>query len=80
MPTNTATGRIRMYRQGLGDCFLLRFPRAGGQPFHLVIDSGVIMGTADPDIRMTEVAEDIKRETGGKIDVLIVTHEHWDHV
>ena len=80
MPTNTTTGRIRMYRQGLGDCFLLRFPRANGQPFHLVIDSGVIMGTAQPDIRMTEVAEDIKRETGGKIDVLVVTHEHWDHV
>lgn len=82
MPTNTTTGRVRvrMYRQGLGDCFLLRFPRANGQPFHLVIDSGVIMGTSEPGIRMSEVAEDIKRETGGKIDALVVTHEHWDHV
>lgn len=82
MPTDASTGRvrIRMYRHGLGDCFLLRFPRPNGQPFHLVIDSGVIMGTAEPDIRMAEVAEDIKNETGGKIDALVVTHEHWDHV
>ena len=80
-PKTAASGiRVRMYRQGLGDCFLLRFPRANGKPFHLVIDSGVIKGTSDPAIRMREVAEDIKRETGGKIDALIVTHEHWDHV
>ena len=23
---------------------------------------------------------DIEAETGGRIDVLVVTHEHWDHV
>jgi len=72
--------RIRMYRQGLGDCFLLRFPGPGGKSFHLVIDSGVIKGTQNPSIKMREVAEDIERETGGKIDALVVTHEHWDHV
>jgi hypothetical protein len=69
-----------MYRQGLGDCFLLRFPRANGGPFHVVIDSGVIKGTKNPSVIMREVAEDIERETGGVIDVLVVTHEHWDHV
>ena len=72
--------RVRMYRHGLGDCFLLRFPRPDGKPFHLVIDSGVIKGTQDPTVRMREVAEDIERETGGTIDALVVTHEHWDHV
>lgn len=86
MPTNNATNsaakpvRIRMYRQGLGDCFLLRFPRATGQPFHLVIDSGVIKGTANSGAKMSEIARDIERETNGKIDALVVTHEHWDHV
>lgn len=78
---STASGvRVRMYRHGLGDCFLLRFPRTNGKPFHVVIDSGVLKGTSDPKIRMREVAEDIRSETGGKIDALIVTHEHWDHV
>ncbi len=72
--------RVRMYRQGLGDCFLLRFPRPRGRPFHVVIDSGVILGTPGSADRMRAVAEDIERETGGEIDVLVVTHEHWDHV
>jgi hypothetical protein len=69
-----------MYRQGLGDCFLLRFPRASGGPLHMVIDSGVLKGTPGSKARMTEVARDIAKETGGKLDLLVVTHEHWDHV
>jgi hypothetical protein len=69
-----------MYRQGLGDCFLLRFPGLAGKPFHMLIDSGVIKGTSEPSVIMREVAQDIQNETGGKIDVLVVTHEHWDHV
>jgi hypothetical protein len=72
--------RIRMYRQGLGDCFLIRFPRKNGTPFHMVIDSGVLKGTADAKAMMSDVARDIASETSGKIDLLAVTHEHWDHV
>ena len=41
------TVRVRMYRQGLGDCFLLSFPRPGGES-HVLIDCGVLDGTADP--------------------------------
>jgi hypothetical protein len=69
-----------MYRQGLGDCFLLRFRGRSGQPFHVVIDSGVLLGTPNAALRMREVAEDIERETSGRIDVLVLTHEHWDHL
>jgi hypothetical protein len=72
--------RIRMYRQGLGDCFLLRFPRPNERPLHMLIDSGVLKGTADAKARMAEVARDVAQETGGKLDLLVVTHEHWDHV
>jgi beta-lactamase superfamily II metal-dependent hydrolase len=83
MPTSKPTldnrVRVRMYRHGLGDCFLLRFPKKDSY-FHIVIDSGVLLGTKDSAARMIEVAEDIKQETGGEIDVLVVTHEHWDHV
>lgn len=83
MPTATTRKKarvtIRMYRQGLGDCFLLSFPKKSGE-FHLLIDCGVIMGTAKPEATMTQVARDLEMRTKGKIDLLVATHEHWDHL
>ncbi|MSR58230.1 MAG: hypothetical protein EXS05_11205 [Planctomycetaceae bacterium] len=79
-----ATGQVtvRMYCQGLGDCFLLSFPAADGgtRPIYVMIDCGVIIGTSDATEKMTLVVEDIVATTKGTIDLLIVTHEHWDHV
>jgi Metallo-beta-lactamase superfamily len=72
--------RIRIYRQGLGDCFLLSFPRGRGTHTHMLIDCGVVLGTGEPGAVMTQVAEDVKATTGGKLDVLVITHEHWDHL
>lgn len=71
---------VRMYRQGLGDCFLLGLPKKDGTPFYLLIDCGVIVGTKDPEPKMKAVVKDIIDTTGGFVDVLVVTHEHWDHV
>lgn len=71
--------RIRMYRHGLGDCFLLSFPK-GGKFVHVMIDCGIVLGTSEPETVMTKVAKDIKTATGGKVDVLVITHEHWDHL
>lgn len=71
---------IRMYRQGLGDCFLLTFPRKGRDPYRVVIDCGVILGQPDATRIIREVVEDIILTTGGHIDLLVATHEHWDHV
>src|SRR5262249_15351749 len=72
--------RIRMYRQGLGDCFLLTIPGTSGKPFYVVIDCGVILGTQDADKKMNEVVEHIIQTTGGHIHLLAATHEHWDHI
>jgi hypothetical protein len=72
--------RIRMYRHGLGDCFLLSFPVTDKQPVHFMIDCGVVLGTTEPGPVMTKVAEDIKKTTGGEVDLLAITHEHWDHL
>jgi beta-lactamase superfamily II metal-dependent hydrolase len=72
--------RIRMYKQGLGDCFLLTFPKTGGGEAHVLIDCGVLQGTGDARQKMRDVAENIKQVTGGQLDVVIVTHEHWDHL
>jgi hypothetical protein len=71
---------LRLYRQGLGDCFLLAFPRTAGDPFYLLIDCGVIHGTPEPSRVMEGLVRDIAAATGNRIDLLIITHEHWDHV
>lgn len=89
MPNTTPTPvpegtrlRIRMYRQGIGDCFLLTF-YGGDQPRHILIDCGVLSGSPGGKAMIQKIAENIRVETGGgkgKLDALVVTHEHWDHV
>jgi hypothetical protein len=82
-----------MYRTGLGDCFLLAFPKPSTDDdprdvFYMLIDCGVFYGTSGGAQRIRAIANDIKaatRKTGGpnadsRIDVLVITHEHWDHV
>ena len=72
---------VRMYRQGLGDCFLLAFPPSrGSRPRFMLIDCGVLLGTPGGDGRVREVAGHILKSTGGRVDVLVATHEHWDHL
>lgn len=72
--------KVRMYRQGLGDCFLITLPRENGSPFYILIDCGVILGTSDAGTKMKKVVQNIHDTTGGKVDVLVATHEHWDHL
>jgi hypothetical protein len=71
--------RVRMYRQGLGDCFLLSFSTDRGEA-HLLIDCGVLKGTENASEQIQCVANSIFDTTGGRLDALVVTHEHWDHV
>ncbi|MBR0680156.1 MBL fold metallo-hydrolase [Roseomonas eburnea] len=74
--------RIRMYRQGLGDCFLVTLPRSDGKgdAFRIMIDCGVLLGTPGAKEKMQDVVADIAQVSGGRVDLLLVTHEHWDHV
>src|SRR5262249_33492650 len=60
--------KVRMYRQGLGDCFLICLPRDGGKTFYMMIDCGVILGTPNPGDIMQKVVGDIIQTTGGHID------------
>ena len=76
---------IRMYRQGLGDCFLVTLPgkdqSGNDKAFHIVIDCGVVLGTNELGINQLQKAvQDIAKQTKGQIDLLVLTHEHWDHV
>ena len=75
--------RVRMYRQGLGDCFLITFPQ-GGKAFHILIDCGVLVGTAETMKKVVAHVRDTIRDgkaTGkARVDVLVATHEHKDHL
>lgn len=72
---------VRMYLQGLGDCFLLRFELEEGKFFHVLIDCGVYKASPDAGALMNRVADDIVKTTGSHgVDVLVSTHEHWDHI
>ena len=71
--------RVRMYRQGLGDSFLITYSD-GNAESHLLIDCGVLKGTAEPEKKMQAVAQNVHETTNGHLDRLVVTHEHWDHL
>jgi hypothetical protein len=84
MALNNVT--IRSYQVGFGDCFLLTFnydkPVNGRDKRHVLIDCG---STAPPrnvkkTFTLTPVAEDIKKVTAGKLDAVVATHRHKDHI
>jgi hypothetical protein len=80
VPTPRLT--IRMYRHGLGDCLLLRFRKDGAQSrktFNLLIDCGIIMVAPNAKAEMTKVVQDIAQACDNHLDVVVMTHEHWDH-
>jgi hypothetical protein len=81
-PASGYRAKVRMYRQGLGDCFLISLPRTNGskRPFYVMIDCGVVLGTPDPGTIMNQVMDNIVEVTSGEMDLLIATHEHWDHL
>lgn len=74
--TNKVT--IRMYCMGTGDCFIIKFFNEKKENFTVMIDCGSCIGTAK-DFRPYII--DLKKFVGNKgIDLLIVSHEHQDHV
>jgi hypothetical protein len=71
---------VRMFCQGLGDCFLITIPQEGPRPYSILIDFGVALGTPSADVIMKAVVAKIAELTQGTIDLVVLTHEHWDHV
>lgn len=69
-----------MYRQGLGDCFLLTFFDDKASKFNFLVDCGVLSTTNEYKDKMVKVAENIDEVTSHNLDILVATHEHWDHV
>jgi hypothetical protein len=74
---------IRMYQVGFGDCFVLTFkyPTAladGRDVRHVLIDFGSTRPAGRSDL--VPIAEAIRAQTGGMIDVVVVSHRHKDHL
>jgi hypothetical protein len=71
---------LRAYQVGFGDCFLLTF-HYSKKDRHVLIDFGSTgqPKTAPADL-MVQVANDIKAQCGGKLDAVVATHRHKDHI
>ena len=70
--------KVRMYRQGQGDCFLLCFRGDDNEPVYLLIDCGFFPGSQIQDIQ--DVVDHIGESTGNNLNVVLISHEHMDHV
>src|SRR4030095_6761531 len=76
--TASANGlRVRMYRVGFGDFFLLTVPTKSAGPQHILIDCGVHAGNIGS---MSDCVADLIEVTGRKLALVIVTHYHADHL
>lgn len=73
---------IRSYHVGFGDSFLLSFAYGSDAERHVLIDfgsTGVPKGTSQ-EKRMMDIAKDIEKRTRGKLDAVVATHRHKDHI
>jgi hypothetical protein len=77
-----------MYRGLLGDFFFVRHT-VGSNSFKMLIDCGVLqrIGTqkAKPTTslgkdRIIAGVKDFVRDAGGSVDLMVATHEHYDHL
>lgn len=81
------TVRVRMYQVGFGDCFLLSFEYArklpdGRKERHVLLDFG---STRPPqgkrkEVDFAAVAERVAADCNERLDAIVVTHRHRDHL
>ena len=74
---------VRMYNVGFGDSFLIVFP-AKDRARKVLIDCGVHISGPNPKAPLREIvkriAADVTEQNGPRIDLVICTHRHRDHV
>ena len=78
---------VRAYNVEVGDCLYCRIPKArkvGGvvDDFHILIDCGSVGGMAHLQAAVANLQTMLPAAGGGKkrLDLLVVTHEHKDHI
>ena len=74
---------IRLFDVGLGDCIYCCIPKGhkDDRDFHILIDCGTLSNTSSLSAAI-ETLKPMLPEIDGKrhIDLLVVTHEHKDHM
>lgn len=73
---------LRSYQVGFGDCFLLSFHYSGKiGDRHVLIDFGSTgQKKSIGENLMLRVAQDIKKQCGGKLHAVVAAHRHKDHI
>jgi hypothetical protein len=72
--------RIRSYNVGFGDCFLLTFSYAS-RPRNILIDFGSTrLSGVGPTGGLLSIAQKIHDDSGGKLEMVVATHRHADHI
>jgi len=75
-PHGSAGIRVRMFRIGFGDFFLLSVPAAGGSK-HILIDCGVHA----TDLKTIRTAvQQMAQDCNFHLSLVIMTHRHADHI
>jgi beta-lactamase superfamily II metal-dependent hydrolase len=79
---NARTIHIRMYNCGFGDCFLIRAPTRSGAEKTILIDCGSFKKQAKSisEIVGQVIADLPVRDGKPRVDLLIATHRHKDHI
>jgi beta-lactamase superfamily II metal-dependent hydrolase len=77
-PDHVDNVTVRMYCMGTGDCFLVKFRSGKKEIFTMMIDCGSCRGGQQD---FTPYVQDLAGSLANKtIDLLVITHEHNDHV
>ncbi len=71
--------RIRTYLAGCGHCSLVSFPD-GQRQRHMLVNFGLHPGESESSSLLKEIAENIRDETGGRLDVVVLSNQQHDHL
>ena len=76
--------RLRAYRVGFGDCLLLTVRYAPALPDgtperHMLIDCGT-RAASDGGPSLADIAGKVAEHCGGRLDAVVATHRHQDHI
>src|SRR5262245_14105263 len=78
---------VRAYNVEVGDCVYCRIPNgkkvgATVDDFHMLVDCGSVGDTANLKAAVENLETLLPEAGGGKkrLDLLVITHEHKDHI
>lgn len=85
LPLEPGRVRIRMYNVGFGDAFLIIIPGGAEERARkILVDCGVHTSGTNKRLKLKDlvkrIVEDVSEDGTPRIDVVVATHRHRDHV